>query len=196
MARTKRAAHQRWAFRYRLRNGKERVYWLKAIPAWKPAHPILEEGHVAEAIRRDGFGDSQNCPEAVCGQRNEKAFDHPVEGTIDFTYTRAAVVSKIYKEPRRLDRKTKRLVAGECVVYAHDHADIAKLNDTPKGQQKLLEMLKASGPIRQTFRPPPAVSKRKPRSPAKGRRTGTRTRYRRGKARAAFAAAALATPVT
>jgi len=195
MPRYKNAAHQRWPFRHKLKNGTVKVYWLKVIPAWNTAHPILEAKHVQESIRRHGVADTQNCAEACMVQDNADKFDHPVEGTIDFTYRRVAVVSKLYKEPRIL-RGSKRTVSGECVVYEHKHSDIAKLNDSPRGQKKLLAMLKANGPLQQTFR---ALTVRPSRTwplPKPGRRTLARTRFKRGKARAAFAIAALETPIT
>jgi len=196
MARYKSRIPQRWPFRHKFKNGTERVYWFKAIPATSYARPILEAAHVQESIDRDGVADTQNCTEAVCAQRNPDAFDHPVEGTVDFTYSRAAVVTKVYKEPRRLSRNSTKIVSGECVVYEHSHGDIAKLNDTRRGQQKLLQMLKENGPLQQTFRPLRIQSKRTWASPPGGKRTGSRTRHslRGSKARAAFATAAFELP--
>ena len=190
-----RAAYQRWPFHHRLKNGKTRTYWMKVILGWTHAYPILRAEHVMEAIRRKGVGDTQNCAEAVCAQRNPEAYVHPIEGTIDFTYSRAAVVSKIYREPRRLASDRKLYVQGECVVYAHDHADIARLNDSPRGQKKLLLMLRKNGPLQQHFRPI-KLGTRTWAVPPSGRKTGTRTRFKRGKAREAFAIAALETPTT
>ena len=185
---------QRWPFRHKLKNGKVLTFWMKAIPAKRHAHPELDAKHVRESIRREGVGDTQNCTEACMVQDNAKEFDHPVEGTVDFGYRRVAVVSQLYKEPRRLNRNTKRIVWGECVIYEHRHANIAKLNDSPKGQQKLLEMLEANGPMRQTFSPLPVLAKRTWQAPKTGKRTGSRTRFKRGKARASFAGQAFAVP--
>src|SRR5262245_3221638 len=193
MPRYKTNAIQRWPFRFKMRNGKEHVYWMKAIPAWSTARPWLKAEHVLESIKRQGAADTQNCVEAVCAQRNPQAFDHEVEGTVDFTYRRVAVVSKIYKEPRKLPGR-KKYVTGECVVYEHDHSDIAHLNDSKNGQKKLLKRLQKKGPIQQHFRPLRVSTRRNEPVPKTGRRTGTHTRYRRGKARAAFAAAAFAIP--
>ena len=84
----------------------------------------------------EGVGNTQTCSMAVCAKDNEQAFYHKVEGYIDWQYSRAYVVTKLSKE-------TGMPIA--CVAYEHKD-DIAKLNDSKGGQQKLLKQLQSQGP--------------------------------------------------
>jgi len=71
---------------------------------------------------------------AVCARREKTAFGHPVEGYIDWTYTRAWVVSQCDKNGM------------PSVCYVYEHSDgIGRLNDTLGGQKKLLAELEAEG---------------------------------------------------
>jgi hypothetical protein len=86
-------------------------------------------------MRLDGVGDTAKCSMAICAADHAAAFPHPVEGHIDWTYTRAFIVSKL---------SPKTGLPSECYVY--DHTDgIARMNDTPGGQQRLLDALERDG---------------------------------------------------
>jgi hypothetical protein len=80
-------------------------------------------------------------------------FPHPVEGYVDWTYSRAYVVSKV---------KQSDGMPSQCVVYRHD-SDIAKFNDSKNGQALLLKKLEADGPM-QVRLLPIGASKRKAKS--------------------------------
>ena len=135
--------------------------------------------HVLKSIRRNGVGDTANCSMAICAVDNANAFPHSVEGHIDWTYTRAFVVSKV-------DKRTG--LPTECVVYDH-HDDIARLNDFKNGQQKLLRQLQEEGTRQITLTPKRMRSK--VGRPGGGRKkVGTRDieqRLRGGKLRYAVA---------
>jgi hypothetical protein len=88
---------------------------------------------------------------ALCALRQEKAFPHPVEGYIDWQPSRAYIVSKLDSNG----------MPGECVVYTHDD-DIALVNDSEKGQKKLLADLIANGPRKIVLLP---IRKRAPVKP-------------------------------
>lgn len=94
---------------------------------------LLSADDVQRSIDMKGVGNTQNCSMAVCAKRHAASFPHPVEGTIDWTYSRAYVMSN-------LDKK------GHYVCWAYEHRDsIAKLNDSKGGQLKLLAQLKKNG---------------------------------------------------
>lgn len=184
-------ARVRHTFLYRWEdaNGKLRIIKAKA----KVRHPAksviltVKPEHVRKSIRREGVGDTANCSMAVCAVDHEGAFPHKVEGHIDWTYTRAFVVSKV-------DRNG---LASECYVYDH-HDDVAQLNDTKGGQQKLLTKLEADGPLQIVLTPKRIRSK--VGRPGRGRKkVGTRdveSRLRGGKLRYAVAKLASEQPAT
>lgn len=118
--------------------------WATVKKATKPVQLILTAADVRRSMKLRGVGNTATCSMAVCAKRQAKAFPHPVAGYIDWQYRTAYVVTK-------LDKKTG--FPSECVVY--DHADeIARLNDSPGGQQKLLERLEQQGDRAIFLRPP------------------------------------------
>jgi hypothetical protein len=118
-------------------NGRRHTYkaWARVKHPSREVAIVLKPEHVRKSIRLEGVGDTAKCSMAICAADHAEAFPHPVEGHIDWTYTRAFIVSK-------LSRKTG--LPSECYVY--DHTDgIARMNDTPGGQQRLLRVLKRDG---------------------------------------------------
>lgn len=137
----------RHPFLYKMQfiDGKEVIKKAMAIvkPASKPVIIELEVPHVRESMKLHGVGNTSTCSVAVCAIRHSGAFPHKVEGHIDFQYSRCFVVTKLDKHG----------LPSHCVVYEHNAADIAKLNDTPGGQKKLLAMLERDGPMTILLKP-------------------------------------------
>jgi hypothetical protein len=123
----------RHAFRFKMSNGKIVTFWAKVIPAKRDVYLPLKAEHVRESIHLKGVGNTQTCAMAVCASRSAECFPHPVEGYIDWFYTRAYVVSKVNRDG----------MPSECFEYMHSDK-IAQLNDTRGGQRKLLEQLEAT----------------------------------------------------
>ena len=145
----------------------------KILTAWaKVRHPTkrvlltLTAEHVRKSIRLKGVGNTQLCSMAICTQSQPTGtFPHPVDGFIDWQYSRAYVVSRVSKE------------TGwplECFVYSHGD-DIAKLNDTLGGQKKLLAELEREGSRTITLYP---TQKRAPQPGyrSEGKRDGSRSK--------------------
>jgi hypothetical protein len=170
----------KFLYRWEDASGKRRTIeaWAKVREATRAVTLVVKPEHVLKSIRRKGVGDTANCSMAICAVDNAEAFPHQVEGHIDWTYTRAFVVS-------RVDRNG---LPSECVVYDHND-DIARLNDSNNGQRKLLRQLEADGPREITLTPKRKRSK--VGRPGKGRKkVGTRDveqRLRGGKLRYAVA---------
>lgn len=145
--RKSKVAKVRHAFLYELVNGsgkaRKRKAWATVKYTTKPVEMVLTAAHVRKSMRLDGAGNTSSCSVAVCTYNHEEAFGHPVEGHIDFQYSRAFVVSKTDKYG----------LPSECYVYEHNARNIAKLNDTPGGQQKLLDRIEKDGPITITLKP-------------------------------------------
>lgn len=133
----RKSGNHRHAFRFRIRgaNGKtqEIISWAKVIFGTKRIQLDLKADDVRRSIQLRGVGNTQNCSMAVCALRQAEIFPHPVEGFIDWQYSRAYVVSKV-----------KNGLPIECVAYRHNDS-IALLNDTAGGQKKLLSELVANG---------------------------------------------------
>src|SRR4029077_10031765 len=111
--------------------------WATVEYTTKPVSMVLTADHVRKSIKADGAGSTSSCSVAVCTYNHVDAFPHKVEGHIDFNYSRAFVVTRLDKQG----------LPARCRVYEHNARDIAKLNDTTGGQQKLLERLEREGPI-------------------------------------------------
>jgi hypothetical protein len=145
--RKSKTAQVRHPFLYRLENGdgtsKVRKKMATVEYTTKPVEIELTAAHVRKSMKAGGAGNTSSCSVAICTYNHSDAFPHTVEGHIDFNYSRAFVVSKVdkYGLPER------------CKVYEHNARDIAKLNDTPGGQQKLLDRIERDGPIKITFKP-------------------------------------------
>lgn len=140
-------APSRHAFIYMLINpitgkAKRAPIMAKVRMATKPVTLVLEAHHVQKAIDLGGVGNTACCAMAVCATMHADKFPHFVEGHIDWSYSRAYVVSKLDK----FNHPT------ECVCYEHTD-EIAKLNDTLAGQRKLLAMIERDGPITVTLKP-------------------------------------------
>lgn len=174
------AIRHTFLYKWEDNNGKEHVIKAKA----KVRHPsravtlTIKPEHVLKSIRRKGVGHTANCAMAICTTDHTESFPHKVEGHIDWTYTRAFVVSKV-------DRNG---LPSECYVYDH-WDDVARLNDTLNGQQKLLRQLQEEGP-RQITLTPKRLRSKKGRSGKGRKKTGARDierRLRGGKLRYAVA---------
>ena len=155
----------RHAFRFKMAHtGKVHTHWAKVIEAKQDVFIPLRAEHVRRSIELNGAGNSQTCSMAICAKANEDCFPHVVEGTIDWFYSRAFVVAQTDRNglPRT------------CYVYAHGDG-IAKMNDSPGGQRKLLKELEAVGGER-IVHLRVVKNKTKARSPGKGRRDGSRTK--------------------
>lgn len=118
-------------------NGKKYKHPIsvRVVAARVPVTLRLTAEDVSRSIKLGGRGNTQTCSMAVCALRQAPEFDHDVEGFIDWSGTRAYVVSKV---------NAKTGFPEECVVYRH-HDDIADLNDTDGGQRRLLEDLNTNG---------------------------------------------------
>ena len=126
-------------------NGKKIVKraMAKVRPAKRPVTIELTADHVRKSMRLEGAGRTDVCAGAICLSDHADAFGHKVEGHLDFQYARAFLVSKLDKIG----------LPAECYAYEHDHADIAKLNDSHGGQQKLLDIIERDGPIQIKLKP-------------------------------------------
>ena len=175
--------HPRHAFHFRVEgvNGSRTVKaWADVKPGRKKVELPLTAAHVRKSITKDGIGNTQTCSMAVCALDHAESFPHKIEGGyVDWTYGRAFVSSRVNK---------KTLLPNQCYVYEH-RDEIARLNDTPGGQQKLLKLLEDEGPRTITLFPMRVRSaKGRPGSAAGRKATGARSPVLRGaKLRAAVA---------
>lgn len=168
------------AFRFKVgASGKIMTHWARVIPGKRDIYLPLKAEHVRKSLELKGAGNTQTCSMAVCALANSDCFPHKVEGYIDWFYRRAYVVS-------RLDKNG---IPSECYVYAHRDG-IGQMNDTPGGQRKLLRELEESGGERIIHMHPIKDDSRK-RSPATGRRDGSRTKVQPRGAKLRFAVAEL-----
>lgn len=135
----KRKGNNRHAFRFKVttNDGETQVMtaWAKVVHATKKVKLVLTAEHVRRSMKLGGIGNTQTCSMAVCAKEQAERFPHPVNGYIDWQYSRAYVVTKVSKAHG---------MPTACVVYTHTD-DIAKLNDTKNGQAKLLKDLEAKG---------------------------------------------------
>ena len=145
---------------------KDKVFtaWATVTAAIKSVKLVLTAADVRRSMKLKGVGNTQTCSMAVCAKRMADRFPHPVEGYIDWQYSRAYVVSKVSKVTG---------LPSACVVYLHNDT-IAKLNDTRGGQQKLLADLEANGDRAVLLRPARVrgpVTQRKPTGKVDGSRS-------------------------
>lgn len=157
----------RHAFRFKMPNGKIMTVWAAVIHAKSHVYLPLKAAHVRASIEAGGVGNTQTCSMAVCAARESSCFPHPVEGTIDWFYSRAYVVSAVNKDG----------LPSKCYEYMH-YDKIAQLNDTRGGQRKLLNQLDADGDRIIHLLPVDRAMKRKRSAPDKprGNQDGSRTR--------------------
>lgn len=147
MRKTKKHAPVRHAFLYKVTHPltmkeETRKAWALVIPAKKNVLLNLTANHIRRSIKLHGVGNVATCTMAVCTVQHADKFSHPVEGYIDWTYTRAYVVSKVDKNGL------------PCECYCYEHSDeIAKLNDTSNGQRDLLKRILRDGPMTIELRP-------------------------------------------
>lgn len=131
-----------WPFRFYMDDGKSMTVRAKVRYGKKPVDLILTDHDVERSIALNGVGDTRKCSMALCTMRHANDFvDHDVAGPVDWTYTRAAVVSK-----------EKEGLPFEVTVYAHS-SDVAKFQDSIDGQRRLLALLKEKGPMLIRLRP-------------------------------------------
>jgi hypothetical protein len=158
----------RHAFRFKVTTNdgdtQTMVAWAKVLHASAPVDLTLTADHVRRSIQLRGVGNTQTCSMAVCAKQQADKFPHPVNGYIDWQYSRAYVVTKVSKATG---------MPIECVAYTHDD-DIAKLNDSKSGQKKLLEGLEANGEKVIRLRPIQRRLTQHPK-PKGSSRTGERT---------------------
>ena len=130
----KRGVH-RHAFKFKPTGGGPVITaWAKVKHGKKIIDLVLKSADVRQSMTLEGVGNTQTCTMAVCAKRQKHLFSHPVEGYIDWQYSRAYVVSKLSKETN---------LPIECYVYTHRDS-IARMNDTRGGQAKLLTQLEKS----------------------------------------------------
>ena len=155
-------------FRFQIDGQKPVTFWAKVIAATKSVSLRLTAADVRRSIKLRGAGNTQTCSMALCAKRQASAFPHAVEGYIDWTYSRAHVVTKT-----RADG-----TPAECVVYTHGD-NIAHLNDEKGGQIRLLEDLLRNGDREITLRSTPPKKKKTRRAAITGAATTpTPTRVR------------------
>jgi hypothetical protein len=123
------------AFRFKPSGGGKPIVSWAIVKSGKQVIDLeLKPADVRLSMELKGCGNTQTCTMALCTKRQSYLFHHPVEGYIDWQYSRAYVVSKISKKTN---------MPSECYVYTHND-NIAKLNDSRGGQAKLLAMLEKS----------------------------------------------------
>jgi hypothetical protein len=127
------------AFKFKIpATGKTITSWAVVKPGKKVIDLELKAADVRLSMSMGGVGNTQCCTMALCAKRQANLFPHPVEGYIDWQYSRAYVVSKVSK------------ITGlpiECYSYVH-YDSIARMQDTKGGQAKLcvqLEKAEAEG---------------------------------------------------
>lgn len=154
------------------------VHYAQVIDAKQPVEIELAADHARKSIKANGAGNTMTCTMAFCIRGNEDEFPHVLaDGMIDFHYATAFIAS----------RKGKHGLPTQCYCYRHNLGKIAKLNDTPGGQQRLLKWLEENGPMTLVLKPPRKIRQnpdrvyvarvRKP--PAQGGITGTGARRRK-----------------
>ncbi len=136
---------------------KPLTFWAKVRHAKEHVELKLTAKDVIRSMQLKGTGNTQTCSMALCAKRLASEFPHPVSGFIDWSYSRAHVVTKVRSDG----------TPSECVVYRHDD-DVAHLNDEPEGQKRLLSELKKNGDM--LIRLHPINPKTKGKS---GKRTGS-----------------------
>ena len=145
--RKSKVAPVRHPFLYRLETGngasKVRKAWAAVEYTRTPVELKLTAAHVRKSMTAGGAGMTSSCSVAICTYAHADKFPHNVEGHIDFNYSRAFVVTRVDKNG----------LPSRCRVYEHNARDIARLNDTPGGQKKLLEKIERDGPITVTLKP-------------------------------------------
>lgn len=113
----------------------------------------LTEGHIIEAMKRNGQADAQNCAGTMCINKQRHLFPHPTMPLVDWFYNRVFICEGIH-------RKTAKAT---CVVYAH-YDKIAELFDTDEGLAKLLARIHKEGPIEIMLHPVPPSSENRERN--------------------------------
>lgn len=103
--------------------------------AKKPVDLVVTKEHILQALRQNGVGNSSKCAMAVCCYAQKDAFPHTVEGHVDWTRSRAYVVTK-----------TKFGLPSECVGYEHKDM-VARDFDSPAGLKRLLKKVERHGSI-------------------------------------------------
>ena len=124
----------------------------------------LTADDVRKSIEEKGAGNAMTCAMAQCVHRNSTSFSHPVIGAIEWTTTGAFIVTKLSP---RTGMPTR------CIKYWH-RDKVARLNDSPGGQKKLLKIIEANGPLTVTLLP----AKHRPYQPRSNgeARNGNKTR--------------------
>lgn len=132
-------------FKIEMDDGEMKEMNSKAIvtAARKAVTVILTKDHVRTSIMNNGVGNTAKCAMAVCCRNQPKGtFSHPFVGFIDWQYSTAFLATHLNKQG----------MPSKCIRYYHDD-NIAKLNDTPGGQKKLLKRLEDEGDIIIRLRP-------------------------------------------
>lgn len=169
MTKKKTRATPRHAFKFKVQADEDekphiQTVWAKVIKARKPVTLHLKAEDIRRSIKLKGIGNTQTCAMACCAKRSANSFPHPVEGYIDWQYRTAYVVSKLHKDTGMI---------AECVAYTHND-EIAKLNDTLGGQQRLLAQLEKYGDRVIRLRPC-AIRKKPGHGPYQPQPTGKRS---------------------
>jgi hypothetical protein len=137
----------RHTFRFKIKTkgekDKEIRHKAKVIRAKKGVTLTLTAEDVEQSIRLHGAGNCQTCAMAVATKRQADRLPHPFGGFLDWTYSKAHIVSKVNKATG---------LPSECYAYEHSD-DVAKLYDTRAGQKKLLADLRENGPRTVNLRP-------------------------------------------
>jgi len=172
MSKIKKFAQVRHAFLFHITDtqGREKTItsWARVRHPTREVNIVLTAEHVRKAIKMRGVGDTTKCSMAVCTNDHEDSFSHNTVGYNDWQYSRCFIASKLGKNG----------LPTEAYVYEHND-QIARLNDTAGGQQKLLERIERDGPITITLKPKRIRSKKG--RPGKDRKAvGTRKNAMRG----------------
>jgi hypothetical protein len=154
----------RHTFRFKLDNGVIIEAKAKVRAAKKAVTLVLTKGHIKEAIKNEGQGNTMKCAMAVCSRAHGDAFPHPFH-FVDWLYNRAYFVTRVHPETK---------LPAECVVYTH-HDNIAPNFDTMAGMRKLLKSMENAEGERTIRLYPPKVYRKAAGRP-RGQNTGERQR--------------------
>lgn len=139
MSKIRKPSGHTFRFKIKEKGEKDREirYKAKVIRAKKPVTITITAEDVEKSIKAHGEGNCQTCAASTAVKRQADKLPHPFAGFADWQYSSAFLVSK-------LDRKTG--LPAECYSYRH-RDKVAKMFDTRAGQKKLLDQLRANGPI-------------------------------------------------
>lgn len=130
-----------WWFR-----GPSKLYSVlsKTVAGTKDIPAEVTEGDVLRAIKKGGRGHTDICAGAFCTKRNADRFPHKVTGYVDVWPTRVFISS----ENDKMDLPKKH---HEYELKGRDAALMWQWNDSKGGLEKMLDHIRANGPLQIIF---------------------------------------------